>query len=40
MPENKNLVQCYNRGCGQLFDPKENDKGRIFLELSVPEYTN
>ncbi|KPI92791.1 PREDICTED: cysteine and histidine-rich domain-containing protein [Papilio xuthus] len=26
MPENKNLVQCYNRGCGQLFDLNENDK--------------
>ncbi|XP_032515366.2 cysteine and histidine-rich domain-containing protein morgana [Danaus plexippus] len=26
MPEDKNLVQCYNRGCGQLFDPKNNDK--------------
>lgn len=28
MPEDKNLVQCYNRGCGQLFDPKNNDKGK------------
>ncbi|CAG9785635.1 unnamed protein product [Diatraea saccharalis] len=26
MPEDKNLVQCYNRGCGQLFDPTHNDK--------------
>ncbi|KAF9414380.1 hypothetical protein HW555_007694 [Spodoptera exigua] len=26
MPENQNLVQCYNRGCGQLFDPNNNDK--------------
>ncbi|CAB3223404.1 unnamed protein product [Arctia plantaginis] len=26
MPENKNLVQCYNRGCGQLFDPSDNSK--------------
>ncbi|XP_026315449.1 cysteine and histidine-rich domain-containing protein [Hyposmocoma kahamanoa] len=26
MPEDKNLVQCYNRGCGQLFDPNKNDK--------------
>lgn len=27
MPEDKNLVQCYNRGCGQVFDPNKNDKG-------------
>ncbi|KAF9809184.1 hypothetical protein SFRURICE_020468 [Spodoptera frugiperda] len=26
MPESQNLVQCYNRGCGQLFDPNQNDK--------------
>lgn len=24
MPENKDFVQCYNRGCGQLFDPSNN----------------
>lgn len=33
MPENKNLVQCYNRGCGQLFDPSDNSKGK-FLDFS------
>lgn len=27
MPENKNLVPCYNRGCGHLFDPNNNEKG-------------
>lgn len=21
------LVQCYNKGCGQKFDPEQNDKG-------------
>ncbi|KAL4716399.1 hypothetical protein ACJJTC_006761 [Scirpophaga incertulas] len=24
MPEDKDLVQCYNRGCGKLFDPELN----------------
>lgn len=48
MPEDKNLVQCYNRGCGQLFDPTNNDKGKriFFIELSchtnrfIPRYSN
>ncbi|KAG6438551.1 cysteine and histidine-rich domain-containing protein [Manduca sexta] len=26
MPEDRNLVLCYNRGCGQMFDPAKNDK--------------
>lgn len=26
MPEDKHLVQCYNRGCGQAFDPNDNEK--------------
>ncbi|XP_013187135.1 cysteine and histidine-rich domain-containing protein morgana [Amyelois transitella] len=26
MPESINLIQCYNRGCGKQFDPKNNDK--------------
>ncbi|XP_041988449.1 cysteine and histidine-rich domain-containing protein [Aricia agestis] len=26
MPENKDLVLCYNRGCGKLFNPNDNDK--------------
>lgn len=32
MPESKDLVQCYNRGCGQLFNPNKNDKGACVFQ--------
>ncbi|CAG4985998.1 unnamed protein product [Colias eurytheme] len=38
MPENKNLVQCYNRGCGQLFDPNSNDKEECCHHPGAPVF--
>lgn len=28
MSEANNLVQCYNRGCGQKYDPNQNTDGK------------
>lgn len=36
MPENKDLVQCYNRGCAQLFDPNKNDKDECCHHPGAP----
>lgn len=36
MPENKNLVPCYNRGCGQLFDPNNNEKDECCHHPGAP----
>ncbi|CAH2108378.1 unnamed protein product [Euphydryas editha] len=38
MPENKNLVPCYNRGCGQLFDPTNNDKDECCHHPGAPVF--
>lgn len=38
MPENKNLVQCYNRGCGQHFDPNTNDKDECCHHPGAPVF--
>ncbi|XP_023937110.2 cysteine and histidine-rich domain-containing protein morgana [Bicyclus anynana] len=38
MPENKNLVQCYNRGCGQLFDPNHNDRDECCHHPGAPVF--
>lgn len=35
MPEDKHLVQCYNRGCGQAFDPNDNEKGILDFSLTL-----
>lgn len=31
-----NELHCYNRGCGQKFNPNDNEKGKMtfFLEVS------
>lgn len=26
------LIHCYNRGCGQKYDPNENTEGRYEIE--------
>jgi hypothetical protein len=26
---NNNLVHCYNKGCGKMFDPLKNSAGKI-----------
>ncbi|KAL0880961.1 hypothetical protein ABMA27_002121 [Loxostege sticticalis] len=36
MPESKDLVQCYNRGCGQLFNPNKNDKDECCHHPGAP----
>ncbi|CAH0714499.1 unnamed protein product, partial [Brenthis ino] len=36
MPEDKNLVQCYNRGCGKVFDPNKNDKDECCHHPGAP----
>lgn len=28
MTENTVLLQCYNRGCGQKYNPSENKEGK------------
>lgn len=38
MPENKNLVPCYNRGCGQLFDPNNNEKDECCHHPGAPVF--
>ncbi|XP_039751632.1 cysteine and histidine-rich domain-containing protein [Pararge aegeria] len=38
MPENKNLVICYNRGCGQHFDPNINDKDECCHHPGAPVF--
>ncbi|CAK1540581.1 unnamed protein product [Leptosia nina] len=38
MPENKNLLHCYNRGCGQLFDPNDNDKDECCHHPGAPVF--
>ncbi|XP_072938913.1 cysteine and histidine-rich domain-containing protein morgana [Epargyreus clarus] len=38
MLENKNLVQCYNRGCGQLFDPSANDEDECCHHPGLPVF--
>ncbi|XP_045768305.1 cysteine and histidine-rich domain-containing protein morgana [Maniola jurtina] len=38
MPENKNLVLCYNRGCGKLFDPNSNDKDECCHHPGAPVF--
>ncbi|XP_050346677.1 cysteine and histidine-rich domain-containing protein morgana [Nymphalis io] len=38
MPENESLVQCYNRGCGQLFDPNKNDKDECCHHPGAPVF--
>ncbi|XP_059046312.1 cysteine and histidine-rich domain-containing protein morgana [Achroia grisella] len=38
MPENKHLLQCYNRGCGQLFDPNKNDKDECSHHPGAPVF--
>ncbi|CAH3867291.1 unnamed protein product [Pieris brassicae] len=38
MPENTNLIQCYNRGCGQLFDPNDNDKDTCCHHPGAPVF--
>lgn len=30
---NENLLQCYNRGCGQKFDPNKNNDGKNFYSF-------
>ncbi|CAK1600934.1 unnamed protein product [Parnassius mnemosyne] len=38
MPENKNLVQCYNRGCGKLFELDSNDKDECCHHPGAPVF--
>ncbi|CAG9119377.1 unnamed protein product [Plutella xylostella] len=38
MPEDANLVNCYNRGCGKTFDPKDNDKDVCQHHPGVPVF--
>ncbi|KAJ0175486.1 hypothetical protein K1T71_008645 [Dendrolimus kikuchii] len=38
MPRNNDLVQCYNRGCGQLFNPNCNDKDECCHHPGAPVF--
>ncbi|XP_063619241.1 cysteine and histidine-rich domain-containing protein morgana [Cydia splendana] len=38
MPEDKNVVQCYNRGCGKQFDPNQNDKDECQHHPGAPVF--
>ncbi|XP_026500828.2 cysteine and histidine-rich domain-containing protein morgana [Vanessa tameamea] len=38
MPENESLVQCYNRGCGKLFDPNKNNKDECCHHPGAPVF--
>lgn len=34
------MLQCYNRGCGQLFDPATNTDGKCYLRaMNHSEFT-
>lgn len=39
MSPSSELLSCYNKGCGQKFDPNDNGDGEKFLEFSVKGFS-